>query len=415
MSTSQRSIAVGIDVGSTKIATAIGQLQESGGIDLIGVGFAPSNGLRRGMVVDIEETVSSIAASLEEAERMSGLPVTSAVVSIGGIHIQSTSSKGVIAVSRQDGEIGENDVLRVLDAARAVSVPPNREILHALPRSYSIDGQGGIKDPIGMSGIRLEVETQVISGAVATVKNLAKCMSQAGVQVTDMVFTPLADSRALLSKRQREIGVAIVNIGGGTTSYAIYEEGDVLHAGVLPVGASHITNDIAIGLRTNIDTAEVVKVKYGSAVAERIDASQEIDLHKIDKNEDGNVNRRYVAEIIEARLTEIMVMIRDELRKVGREGMLPAGVILTGGGAKQDGIVELAKSVLRLPVQVGAVTHDVSGMIDNLGDPLYAASIGLLLWGLEAGQSAPAAKNRPSLQFGSAYAKARGIFKQLLP
>ena len=411
---STRSVAVGIDVGSTKVATTIGQIQE-GGIDIIGVGFAPSNGLRKGMVVDIEETVSSISASLEEAERMSGLPINQAVVNIGGVHIQSTSSKGVIAVSRQDGEISDNDILRVLDAARAVSVPPNREILHALPRNYSIDGQLNIKDPVGMSGIRLEVDTQVISGAGATVKNLNKCLSQAGVAITDMVFTPLASAKALLSKRQREIGVAVIDIGGGTTSFAIYEEGDVLHAGVLPIGATHITNDIAIGLRTNIDTAEIIKVKYGSALPESFNGTEEIDLKKVDKNEDGGANVKYIAEIIEARLVEILVMVRDELRKVGREGMLPAGIILTGGGAKQEGIVELAKNTLRLPAQVGSISHDVSGMVDNLGDPLYAASIGLMLWGLEAGNSAVQAKGGPSIKLGSAYSKVKGAFKHFLP
>lgn len=411
---SQRNFTVGIDVGSTKIATTIGQLQENG-VDIIGVGFAPSNGLRKGMVVDIEETVSSISASLEEAERMSGLPINEAVVSIGGVHIQSTSSKGVIAISRQDGEISDNDILRVLDAARAVSVPPNREILHAIPRSYSIDGQIGIKDPVGMSGIRLEVDTQVISGASTSIKNLTKCLSQAGVNVTDLVFTPLASAKSLVSKRQREIGVAVIDIGGGTTNFAIFEEGDVLHAGVLPIGATHITNDIAIGLRTTIDTAEIIKIKHGTATPGKIDPDEEIDLKKIDKNEDGKANLKYISEIIEARLNEILIMIRDELRRVGRDGMLPAGVVLTGGGAKQEGIVELTKSTLRLPAQVGEISHDVSGMVDNLSDPMYSASIGLMLWGLEAGNSLSASKRGNSLKIGPALSKAKGIFKHILP
>ncbi|MBU6388933.1 cell division protein FtsA [Patescibacteria group bacterium] len=410
----QRNIAVGIDVGSTKIATTIGQMQENG-IDLIGVGFAPSNGLRKGMVVDIEETVSSISASLEEAERMSGLPITEAVVSIGGVHIQSTSSKGVIAVSRQDGEISDNDTLRVLDAARAVSVPPNRQILHAIPRSYAIDGQTGIKDPVGMSGIRLEVDTQVISGAGTAIKNLTKCLSQAGVTVSDLVFTPLATARSLLSKRQREIGVALVDIGGGTTSFAVFEEGDILHAGVLPIGATHITNDIAIGLRTSIDTAEILKVKYGMATPDRVDPDEELDLRKIDKNEEGTANVRYISEIIEARLNEILIMVRDELRTVGRDGMLPAGIILTGGGAKQKGIVELSKNTLRLPAQVGEVSHDVAGMVDNLADPMYSASVGLMLWGLEAGNAVSASKRSSSLHIGPALGKAKNIFKNILP
>ncbi len=411
---SQRNIVVGIDVGSTKVATVIGQLQPTS-IDIIGVGFAPSNGLRKGMVVDIEETVSSISASLEEAERMSGLPVTEAVISVGGVHIQATSSRGIVAVSNQNGEIHDNDLIRVLDAAKSVSVPPNREILHAIPRKYSVDGQNDIKDPVGMTGIRLEVDTQVISGATATVKNLAKCLTQAGVSVTDMVFTPLASARALLTKRQMEIGVALVDIGGGTTSFAIYEEGDILHAGVLPVGATHITNDIAIGLRTSIDTAEVVKVKHGNAMPDRVDPDAEIDLSKINKHDEGTANLKYVSEIIEARLNEILVMIRDEIRTVGRDGMLPAGIVLTGGGAKQEGIVDLAKHTLRLPAQVGQLTHDVSGMVDNISDPMYSASVGLMLWGLEATNAHGQSKGSSSLKIGSAFSKVKGVFKHILP
>lgn len=410
----QRTFVVGIDVGSTKIATTVGQMQENG-IDIIGVGFAPSNGLRKGIVVDIEETVSSISASLEEAERMSGLPINEAIVSIGGVHVQSTSSKGVIAISRPDGEIMDNDVLRVLEAARTVSVPANREILHSLPRNYTIDGQLGIKDPVGMSGIRLEVETLVISGAATSVRNLSKCLSQANINISDLVFTPLASGRAVLSKRQREIGVAVIDIGGGTTSFAIYEEGDVLHAGVLPIGATHITNDIAIGLRTTIDTAEIIKIKYGNAVPSKIDPEEEIDLKKVDKNEEGKANRKYVCEIIEARLNEILIMIRDELRKVGRDGMLPAGIILTGGGSKQAGIVELTKNTLKLPAQIGEISHNVSGMVDNLSDPMYAASVGLMLWGLEAGNSISTSKRGSNLNLGPALTKARGIFKHFLP
>lgn len=410
---SQRNVVVGIDVGSTKIATVIGHQQENG-IDIIGVGFAPSNGLRKGMVVDIEETVSSISASLEEAERMSGLPVTEAFVSIGGTDIQATSSKGIVAINRQDGEITDNDMLRVIEAARSVSVPPNREILHAIPRGYMVDGQESIKDPVGMTGIRLEVDTQVISAATAPIKNLTKCLNQAGVNVNEFVFTPLATSRAVLSKRQREIGVCLIDIGGGTTSFAIFEEGVMLHAGVIPVGATHITNDIAIGLRTSIDLAEVIKVHHGTANPDAV-GSKELDLSKLDKNEEGKVALKYVSEIIDARLNEILIMIRDEMRKVGREGMLPAGVVFTGGGARQEGLVELAKHTLKLPAQVGKLAHEVSGMVDNISDPLYSASVGLMLWGLEAGNDASQSKGGNGIKIGSAFTKAKSIFKNILP
>jgi cell division protein FtsA len=408
----QRHLAVGIDVGTTKVAASVGQLQENG-IDIIGVGFAPSNGLSKGMVVDIEETVSSVSACLEEAERMSGVPITEAVVSIGGTHIQSTVSKGVIAISRPDGEIADNDIIRVLDAAKSVSVPTNRDILHAMPRWYSVDGQPGIKDPVGMNGIRLEVETEVISGATSAIKNLGKCLNQADIAITDFVFTPLAAARALLNKRQREIGVVVVDIGGGTTSFVIYEEGNVVHAGVLPIGATHITNDIAIGLRTSIDVAEVIKVKYGTTLPEKVEPDATLQLGKIDKKFEEEVSLKYVADIIEARTVEILNMVQDELRKAGKSGMLPAGVILTGGGAKQTGLVDLTKHILQLPAEVGEVTHSLSGMVDNIADPLYAASVGLMLWGLEANNTS--AKKGSRIKIGSTINKAGGIFRKFLP
>jgi cell division protein FtsA len=411
---SQRNIVVGIDVGSTKVATVIGQLQPTG-IDIIGVGYAPSNGLRKGMVVDIEETVSSISASLEEAERMSGLPINEAIISIGGVHIAATSSRGIIAVSNPTSEITENDLLRALDAAKSVSVPPNREILHALPRKYSVDNVGEIRDPVGMNGIRLEVDTQVISGASAAIKNLTKCLNQANVQVTDLVFTPLSGARAVLTKRQMEIGVMLVDIGGGTTSYAIFEEGDILHAGVIPIGATHITNDIAIGLRTDIDLAEVIKVKHSTAMPNTVDPEAVLNLAKLSKHDEGEINLKYLADIVEARLTELLMMIRDELRTVGRDGMLPAGIVFTGGGSKQTGLVELAKHILRLPAQTGTLTHDISGMVDNISDPLYASSVGLMLWGLEAANSQPTHKQPSTAKLGSAFSKVRGVFKNFLP
>lgn len=411
---SRNNSVVGIDIGSTKVATVIGQQQENG-IDIIGVGFAPSNGLRKGMVVDIEETVSSISASLEEAERMSGLPVTEAVINVGGVHIQSTASKGVVAVSQQNGEISPNDLLRVLDAARSMSVPPNREILHAFPRTYAVDGQMGIKDPVGMAGIRLEVETQVISGATSAIKNLQKCLQQADVSIVEQYFTPIASARAVLTKRQRDIGTVLIDIGGGTTSFVIYEEGVILHAGVIPIGATHITNDIAIGLRTTIDIAEVIKVQYGSAVPDHVPETKELDLKKIDRNEEGSANLHYISEIIEARLNEILSLVRDEIKKAGRDGMLPAGAVLTGGGSKQEGLVELTKNTLRLPAQVGSLAHEVSGMVDNITDPMYSASVGLMLLGLEAtniGGRKGSQGGRRTLEAGS---KLKGLFKHILP
>ncbi len=339
------------------------------------------------------------------------MALTDAFVSINGTHINSDTSKGVIAVSRADGEISENDIVRVIEAAKAMPALPNREILHIIPKNYTVDGQEGIKDPVGMTGVRLEVETQVISGSVNAIKNITKCVAQAGLKITGLVYSPLATSRILLSKRQREIGVALIDIGANTTSLTVFEEGDILSTAVLPVGSSHITNDIAIGLRTTIDVAEAVKIKYGSATPEKVSERTTIELSKFDKNEDSVADARYIAEIIEARLNEIFMMVKDELRKVGREGMLPAGVILTGGGARTDSVVELAKETLRLPAQIGIPMVEVSGMIDKIEDPIYATSVGLLAWGtdLTGGKSAQNSYNEDFVN------KLKGVFRNFLP
>lgn len=405
---------VGLDVGSTKIATVVGQPHE-GVIDIIGVGKSSSSGLRKGMVTDIEETVSSISVSLEEAERMSGTPLQDAFVSIGGTSIVAENSKGVIAVSRADGEISESDVNRVIEAARAIPNSPNQEIIHVIPRSFTIDGQTGIKDPVGMSGIRLEVDALVVSTSTSSVKNLSKCVNQSGLQINELIFSPLATAKFLLSKRQKEIGVLLVDIGSATTNYAVYEEGDILTCGVIPIGSSHISNDIAIGLRINIDTAEAIKIKYGSAYPEKINEKDEIDLSKIDKTEEGSVNVKYVAEIIEARLNEIFLMVKEVLTEINRDGMLPAGVILTGGGSKLDGLVDFAKDYLHLPAQVGVALPELTGLVDKLSDPVYATAIGLMTWGLDSNTTPATNPLNQVPGVAGILDKAKNIFKQFMP
>jgi len=376
------STITGLDVGTSKVASCIGQKRETG-LDIIGVGLAPCAGLRKGMVVDIEETISAISASLEQAERMAGVPVEDAFVGIGGAHITSSNSKGVIAVSRADGEISSEDTDRVVEAARAISMPTNREILHVIPRFYIVDGQEGIKDPVGMTGIRLEVETHVIGGSTPVIKNLTKCVYQAGVEIDDLVFNGLATASAYLSKKQKEIGVVLADIGAGTTELTVFEEGTILHSAVLPVGSAHITNDIAIGLRTSIDTAEQIKLEYGLAKSERVE-DEEIDLSKIDPQEESKASLKYIAEIIEARFSEIFNLIGEELKGIGREATLPGGIILVGGGAKIDGVVDVAKETLKIPAQVGTPVIKATGMIDKLQDPVYAVSVGVLNWGFAA-------------------------------
>jgi len=411
----KQNIVVGRDVGTTKVATCAGSYQENG-MEIIGLAKTPNTGLRKGMVADIEETVSAISAVLENAERMAGIPLTSCFVGINGSHINSINSKGVIAVSRADGEITEEDVERVIEASRAVAIPPNREILHVIPKNFTVDGQEGIKDPVGMTGIRLEVETHVISGSTSAIKNLSKCVTQAGLDIEGIVFSPLATAKMLLSKKQKELGVALVDMGAGTTSIAVFEEGDIIHCGVIPVGSMHITNDIAIGLRISLDAAEKIKLKFGTASSKKIRDSENIDLSDFEKGESEKTKRKYVAEIIEARLTEIFSLVKDDLKKIGKDGMLPAGIVLTGGGAQLDGLIDFVKEYLRLPAQIGLPMLEASGMVDKLDSPVYATSVGLMFWGLEEAPLETKGLSKLNIpNMGGVVEKTKNFFKQFLP
>jgi len=404
---------VGLDIGTTKVSICVGSYNE-GAIEVRAITKAVNSGLRRGMVVDIEDTVSAISAVLEDAERICDSPITSAFVGIGGAHINSVSSKGVIAVSRADGEIAEEDVKRVIEAAQAVAMPPNQEILHVIPKSYTVDGQTGIKDPIGMVGVRLEVEAHVIGGSSAAMKNLTKCVTQAGISIDDLIFSPLATSKILLTKKQKEMGVLLVDFGAGTTSIAVFEEGELIHCNILPVGSMHITNDIAIGLRISLDAAEKIKLKYASALSEKIKSDESINLANFDANEKEKISKKYISEIVDARLDEIFSMIRNELKKVSKDGMLPAGVIFTGGGAKLDGLIEYTKENLRLPAQIGYPMMEMSGMVDKLDDPIYTTTVGLMLWGLEKSGD----KKNPSINFdklGTVGDKVKSFIKNFIP
>lgn len=401
-------ISVGIDVGDSQVVTVIGHRAEGETHpSIVGVGIHDGSGMRRGVVTDVEEAVSAISASTEEAERMAGLPAEAVYVSIAGEHIVSTNNKGLIAIARGRDEITHDDVLRVIETAQSVPVPANREILHVIPRMFMVDGQEGIKDPVGMSGSRLEVDAHVITGSTPFIKNLRRTVEQAGVTIAGFVLGPLAASKAVLSKKQKELGVVLVDIGAGTTGMVVFEEGDIYHSAVLPIGSEHITSDIAIGLKTSLDVAERVKVEYGIASPVILSEKDVIDLSKIDRDEEQVVSRRYVAEIIEARLTELFVMIKAELRKIGRDGMLPAGAVLVGGGAKLPGIVEAAKENLGLPAQLG-FPIELKGMVDRMDDPRYATAIGLMLWGMEEEESK--AQFLPTVDIASLVEKIKNIF-----
>jgi len=405
---------VGIDIGSTKIATVVGQLQE-GIIDIIGVGSANSLGVRKGMIVDLEETISSLSASLEEAERMSGVTINEAIVSVSGSHISSERARGVVAVSKADGEINELDVERVVDAARSVNTPPNREVIHSVPLGFTVDGQKGIKDPIGMTGVRLEVEANIITGSSSVLKNMTRGLNQAGVNVLEYVFSPIATARAITSKEQREIGVLMLDIGSQTTNFAVIEEDQLLATGSIPLGSGHITNDLAIGLRTSIDIAEKIKINLGQAMPAAV--KQKTVSGKEYGYEDGDIDPTLVADITEARLNEILVMVKDQLRKVNKDSLLPAGAIVTGGGSLQSGLLGLIRETLKLPAAKGDIQSELSGMVDNVSSPDYATSIGLVLWALEANKDMP----RPWFNWHAPDSlrdvvnKTKDIFKNLLP
>lgn len=383
----EKDLIAGLDIGSTSIRLAIGQsVGDQEKIHIIGSAEVPAEGISKGIISSIEDAVSSISACLEKAERMVGVPVSSAWVGICGGHIISQESKGVVAVARSDNEISEDDIERSIEAARTVATPPNYEILHVIPKSFSVDGQIGIRDPLGMTGVRVEVETQIIQGLSSQIKNLTKAVYRTGINIEDLVLSILATSEAVLTNRQKELGVAVVNIGGSTTSLAVFEEGDILHTKVLPVGSDHITSDIAIGLRISIDTAEKIKLEYGSALAAGVSKRDEVDIGSLEGKESNFVSRKYVTEITEARVEEIFDKVDDELKNIDKSGKLPAGIVLTGGGAKLDGLAEAAKKQLRLPASMGKPSM-VTSAIDKINDPAFSTAIGLVVWGSQlAGQ-----------------------------
>ncbi|NIA02005.1 MAG: cell division protein FtsA [Nitrospirae bacterium] len=374
-------IVASLDIGSSKIRTVVGiQENDSSTPNIIGVGIAPSTGLRKGSVIDVEETINSISSSLEDAERMAGEPINHVFLGLGGNHLESINSKGVIAVSQDKNDISEDDVDRVLEAAQAVTIPSNRRVLKILPKTFTVDEQKGVRYPVGMTGIRLEVETHIVTGFEPVIKNLEKCVLQSGVDIDDIIPNSLAPAEAVLSKRQKELGVVVVDIGCGATSISVFEDGATLHTAVIPVGGENVTNDVAIGIRTSIDTAEKVKIEYGSTIPEDVNDRETIDLSLISKIDTHLVSKKQVVEIIQARYHEIFLLVKDELARIHRDGMLPAGVILTGAGAKLPGVIDLARETLNLPAQIG-FPQNYDGVVDKIDDPSYATAIGLLIWG----------------------------------
>jgi cell division protein FtsA len=455
MSKNQERIIVGLDVGTTKVCTVVGEVGRGSGVNVLGVGIAPSAGLSKGMVVDIPETVKSIALSIERAERLSGCKIGSAYVGVAGNHIASLNSRGVVAVSRNDRVITGDDVGRAVEAARTVAIPQQREVLHVIPRCYVVDGQEGVRDPVGMAGFRLEVETHIVTGAVTALQNLVRCVQRTGVEVDDLVLQPLASAEAVLTEPEKNLGVVLVDIGGGTTDIAIFIEGSIWHTVVLPVGGNHLSNDLSIVLKVPFDAAERLKLEHGIVAPPprlrerpapytatpgaplapggihpvqtellRIldDEEEEVDrLIPVETFEAGrmvDISQGLVTRILEARVEQIFAMVAAEIKRSGYEGLLPAGIVLTGGAARLPGIAEMASQVLNMPVRI-SVPQGMTGLIDALDSPAYATGVGLALWASRHAPGTGSLPHMPSAQgragSNELYQRVRGFLREFLP
>jgi len=404
-------IYVGLDVGSTKVCCIVG-LHEKNTLkpSIIGVGIAPNTGVRKGVVTDLDETVTAITTAVDEAERISGVPIKTATVGIDGAHISDLDSRGAIAVGRNDTEITIEDLQRAEEAATAIHLPPNREIVQVFARDWLVDEQAGIRDPIGMKGIRLEVDTHIIIGSTPVMKNLYRCLDQVGLSAESRVLIPIAAAKTALTKQQKEIGAAVIDIGGETTGLAVFEEGNVIYANILPVGSNHITNDLAIGLKTSIEIAEKIKLKYVKADLTKTELNEKITIEELE-DENKIITAKELNRITKARVEEILQLIAKELKKINKVEMLPGGVILTGGGANLPNIDEVAKSILNLPVTIGK-PEGFSGIIDKINNPLFVAPIGLML---EDMLHEHTFVDKTNLRIGNTVEKIKNKLKNFLP
>jgi cell division protein FtsA len=370
-------LIVGLDIGTTKICAVVAEPTE-GGVDVIGIGTHPSRGLRKGVVVDIDATVDSIKHAVEEAELMADCEITSVYAGIAGGHIEGFNSHGIVAV--KDHEVTENDVRRVIDAAKAVAIPMDREVIHVIPQEYIIDDQDGIREPLGMSGVRLEAKIHIVTAAVTSAQNIVKCANKAGLNVVDIVLEPLASAEAVLADDERDLGVCLIDIGGGTTDIAVFADGAIKHTCVLGLGGYHVTNDIAVGLRTPFEEAERIKKRFGAASARLLGSDDVITVPSVGGRRPREVSRKILCEIIEPRIDEILTLSRQEIVKAGLEDKIPSGLVLTGGCAALSGIGDLAEEIFEAPVRIGQPWR-VGGLQDVVRSPMYATGVGLVLYG----------------------------------
>ncbi len=404
-------LVVGIDIGTTKVCTLIARVEDEANLRVLGVGIEPSQGIKRGNVIDIPSASQSIIRAVEKAERSSGMEITSALVSLAGAHVSSVNSRGVSGIN--GGVITDADVNRAIDAAQAVAIPHNREVIHIIQRGFTVDGQDGIRQPVGMHGYRLEVETHIITAGEATVENLRKCVQASGVEISSFVLNPLASAEVVLNDTERDMGAVVVDIGGGTTDMAVYISGDIWHTMVLPVGGNHVTSDIAHGLRLPIQQAEEVKKLYGHAVETEISPDDVFSVRAFGDDRPMQTSRKELAHIIEARVAEIFELLLQEIKRSGYDGLLPAGIVLTGGSSLLPGIKTIASQVTGLPVRI-AKPENLVGLVDQLNSPAYSTSVGLLKWAVLMSEMMQEGKKPPTV-LPAWLEVAKKFLKKLLP
>jgi cell division protein FtsA len=374
---SDRNLLVGLDIGTSKVVAIVGEIKADGALEIIGIGSHPSRGLKKGVVVNIESTVQSIQRAVEEAELMAGCEIHSVYAGIAGSHVRSLNSHGIVAI--KDKEVVQGDVERVIDAAKAVAIPADQKILHVLPQEYVIDSQEGIRDPIGMSGVRLEAKVHIVTGADSAAQNIVKCVQRCGLVVDDIVLEQLASSYAVLTEDEKDLGVCVVDIGGGTTDIAVFGGGAIRHTAVIPIAGDQITNDIAVSMRTPTQYAEDIKIKYACALSQLANPDETIEVPSVGDRPPRRLARQTLAEIVEPRYEELFGLIRDELRRAGLEEQVATGIVLTGGSAKMEGAIELAEEVFHMPVRLG-VPQYVTGLSEVVSNPIHATGVGLLLY-----------------------------------
>ncbi|MFT4581695.1 MAG: cell division protein FtsA [Gammaproteobacteria bacterium] len=385
MRKSDKNLIVGLDIGTSKVVAIVGEISTTGEIEVVGIGSHASRGLKKGVVVNIESTVQSIQRAVEEAELMAGCEIHSVYAGIAGSHIRSLNSHGIVAI--RDGEVNPSDVERVIDAARAVAIPSDQRILHILPQEFIIDGQEGIREPIGMSGVRLESRVHMVTGAVSATQNIVKCVRRCGLEVDDVILQQLASSYSVLTDDEKDLGVCLCDIGGGTTDIAIFVNGAIHHSAVIPIAGDQVTNDIAIALRTPTHHAEDIKIKYACALTQLANKQETIEVPSVGDRAPRRLERQTLAEVVEPRYEELFGLVLNELKRSGFEEMVVAGVVLTGGGSKMEGAIDLAEEVFHMPVRLGSPQY-VSGLVDVVRNPIYSTGVGLLLFGNQAVDSA---------------------------